>query len=677
MTENFPELQSLSKLYDLAMFAKEKESKEKKHVLEKLGKTVIKEKNKQLGIKDTAASFFSSDSAKYFEYLDNGQGEYLTVDEAKKKGLSDAQIEFLKFMRELVAEREGYLGDFDIYNTPMEVVKTDKGFKETYKSDGITAAFSHLLGDTYNISNVRIPYTDPTTGKEDVTEFKNIEKKLIDYGKTGLVPMIKSLKLMFQYNVKARKQLKTGKNYDQKGLLNELKIVKGGDYTLDGNGNLIGKFDRKRDKSRGYSKDFYKAAMSYIDDTAHVKHLTPLMPVINSIEYINKHGVEDEKGETLHGKKTEVVNWLNEWRDMHIFKKDKETIPELDMLLKTMRFLTSATTMWFNVLAGILNASIGLYNNWRAENGPIIRKGNKRLFSDNKYSVALLKKYNAVSTDLDSNPKIFEGRILDGLATGLTRYGEFLVQGSGVLGLMSEDEFNSFEFKKDKHGVEQLIVKEGVDEKKLEEKMLSYRNRISDIQGKYAEKDRRNIMNNELGKALMQFKVWVPDWFKERFGEEYITADGAIHKGSWHSLMKDGFKDLRESIKKDGVKAIWNDKAAMSNLKGLMAVALLYSLVNMDDDDDEKSKTALLLQRALGDVLFVFDTNNLRFTVSKPIAAMGAVTKFVDIADHLMAFDEDDYYKRTGKPKIMGDIIGIMPGKKLIQAGVDLISDDE
>lgn len=698
MSQHFPELQALNKLYDSAVFAKEKEAKEKKRTLEKLGKKVIEEKNKQLGIAATVGSAFSSDSAKYFEYLDNGQGEYLTVNEAKKKGLSDAQIEFLKYMRELVAEREGLMSiGADVDNMIMEVVKIDPGFKETYKQSGLAAAYSHLLGDTYNISNVRIPYTDPNTGKEGVTEFKNIEKILIDYGKQGLPQMLKALALLTKYNWRARKQLKVGKNYDQRGEENELKIIKGGEYTLDGNGNLIGKFDRKRNKDRGYSKDFYKAAMSYIEDTAHVKHMTPLMPAISSIQYLNENGVFGEKGEELHGKKPNVVKWLEDWRDMHIFKKEKETIPELDLALKTLRFMTSATTMWFNLPAGAMNLFIGLYNNWRAQTEPILRKGNARLFLKgtrkagygmgalNPYAVDLIRKYNVVSTDIDSNPKIFAGRIFDTIANGATRFGEFIVQGSGVLGLMDEDLYNSFEYKKDKHhGVEQLVVKEGLDEKEIEKKILALRNRISDIQGKYADKDKRNFMNNELGKAVMQFKVWIPDFFIERFGQPYINADGEYRQGSMRPLIKDGFKDLRAEFKKQGKSALMANTpdaiAFRQNLKGLMAITLLSILANSGDDDEEKSLAVKMASKGLSDVLFIFnptDQGTLKFTLSKPIAGMSVVDRFIDTADHLLAFEEDDYYKRTGAPKIGNDILNIMPGKKLIKPAVDLMFDEE
>lgn len=699
MNQYFPELQSLNKLYDSAVFAKEKESKENKFVLEKLGKKVIEEKNKQLGITDKASSVFSSDSAKYFEYLDNGEGEYLTVNEAKKKGLSEAQIEFLKYMRELVAERQGLMNtEVDVDNMIMEVIKTDKGFRETYKDAGLVSAYSHLLGDTYNINNVRIPYTNPITGKSGVTEFKNIEKILIDYGKQGLPQMVKALALLTKYNWRARKQLKIGKNYDQKGEENKLKVIVGGDYTLDANGNLIGKFDRKRDKDRGYSKDFYKAAMMFIDDTAHVKHMTPLMPAINSIMFINENGVLGEGGEELHGKKPNVVKWMEEWRDMHVFKKEKETIPELDLALKMLRFMTSATTMWFNVPAGAMNLSIGLYNNWRAQTDPIIRRGNGRLFLKgarkgergyafgalNPYAVDLIRKYNVVSTDIDSNPKIFAGRIFDTIANGATRFGEFIIQGSGVLGLMDEDLYNSFEYKKDKHGVEQLVVKEGLDEKEIEKKILALRNRISDIQGKYADKDKRNFANNELGKAVMQFKTWIPDFWKERFGKPYINSDGEYRQGSVYPLMKDGFKDLRAEFKKLGVDALKaNTPDAISfrqNLKGLMAITLLSILANTGDDDEEKSLAVKMASRGRSDILFIFnptDQGTLKFTLSKPIAAMGNIEKFIDAADHLLAFESDDYYKATDNPKIGRDLLRLAPGRKLIEPAVDFMLDDD
>ena len=70
--QNQPALQELSKVYDAAYLDKVIETNDKQSENEQLAKEVIKEKNKQLGIVEkTVGALFSSDSAKYFEYMVN------------------------------------------------------------------------------------------------------------------------------------------------------------------------------------------------------------------------------------------------------------------------------------------------------------------------------------------------------------------------------------------------------------------------------------------------------------------------------------------------------------------------------------------------------------------------------------------------------------------------------
>ena len=45
-------------------------------------------------------------------------------------------------------------------------------------------------------------------------------------------------------------------------------------------------------------------------------------------------------------------------------------------------------------------------------------------------------------------------------------------------------------------------------------------------------------MNNELGKAVMQFKVWIPDWWKERFGKPYTNSEGEFRQGCFLPIIK-------------------------------------------------------------------------------------------------------------------------------------------
>lgn len=677
MTEKNPDLQVLSNLYEKSTFDMLSEASDLKNTYEKLGKAVIKEANKKLGITGAAASLFSSDSAKYFDYLEK-DGQLLTIEQAKKAGLTPTQIEFLKLMREIVAQQQGITQEND--SLELEVPKVDPRFWESFKAEGMLRAVANFLGSSYNLRQIRIAYTDPNTGTEKIDDFGTIEKKILDYGKKGPTQKVKSVALLMKYNSKARKQLKKGVNVDNRE--NPLEIKGAGEYSLNYKGQLESKFNRPRSKDRGYSRDFYAAGIQLIDDMMHVKHMSKLVPVVNSLEYLAKKGFENPlTGEKIAAKKN-TAKWIEEWKKMHILKEINTTVPELDATLKFLRGLTSATTMMFNIPAGVMNIFMGVYNNWRAENGGKVALGNKRLFGAkgiNPYAKDILKKYKVVSTDYDSNPKLYVGRLFDNLGHAVTQLGEFYIQGSMFLGLMTEEDYNSFEYKKDKHGVEQLVIKDSLSKEEraaLEERLLNYKNTVSDIQGKYADKDRRNIMNSELGKAIFQFKVWMPDFWRMRFGEEYITQDGQVKKGSWRDFTTDAFKELREQVKDQGLKdflltakdPVWTAeelskmtekemkekgvtedsvgqlkypgaKNLMANLKGLVIVGTV--MIFRYQDDDKKKKKVDFAEQALGNLLFILDPDQARYLVKSPFAFVGTVTKAIDAVEALGKGDLD------------------------------------
>ena len=466
---------------------------------------------------------------------------------------------------------------------------------------------------------------------------------------------------------------------------------------MDENGQLKSKFDRSRPPEASYSTDFYKAVSEYIDDNAHITHISPLMPVIESIEYLNQKGVyefdEDGKKKAVYAQKPNVVKWMKKWKDLHVLRQKDAGIPELDASLKFLRFLTSATTMMFNVPAGAMNVAIGNYNAWRTGNTEMVTKGNARLFGGKKkftsdygygivnpIAVDIARKYNAVSTDVDSNPIQTVGGIMSKLGHAITKYGEFQIQASGLLGLMSDTDFNSFEYRKNKFGVDELVFKKDVTYDKqieIEARILKHINTVSDIQGKYGEKDRRNIQNNELGKALMQFKVYLPDYWRMRYGKDV---------GSWNIMVNGGLKQLKADIKKNGFKkGLWDNqskeaKAFMSNLKGTAAVALFMILSHSDDDDDEGAVE--FAEKMLSNLLGVFDPVQLKFTLTRPIAAMGVVDRFLTAVEHLALWSDDAYMKSTSKygekgdAKILNDIKGLVPARKAADV-IDMFSEDE
>lgn len=682
-SDSFPEMKEFSKIWNNAYFAKMKESKSEKHTHDKLALAVINERNKKLGIAETVGRYvgqiISENRHNYFGFLDNGKGKLITLEDANKKGLSKEQKDYLKYTREMLAARQKI--DTDIYEVDMDVLRMDKSFAEAYKTEGIISAVGSWLGSNA-LSNIQLNFTDPNTGKVSKMDFIDIQNNLSKYAEKGLKEKAQALVQLIKYTLKASKK----------------RVKKGGEYLLDENGNLQSKFNKPIDIRKSYSKDFYGALNQYIDDSSHIEHISPLVPIINSIEYLNSKDIFDADGNLIGEQKKNLTEWIDKWRKLHVLGQQEETQPELDKALRLLRFMTSAVTMWFNVPANILNVAIGNYNTWRKENSEVWAKGQSRLFGGtdrkvskeygygvlNRYATDIVRKYSGVANDVDSNPIMTGKNILSQLGFLGQAWGEFQIQGSGLLGLMTDADYNSFEYKTNKYGVEELQIKNSLtpeDQKALEERILANIDKVSDVQGKYSEKDKRNIQNNEMGKIAMQFKQWMPDAFRVRYGSE----------GSWNKqVLQGGFAELRKQIKDKGIldsltakNPTQEAKDFMSNLKGLIVSGLLISLVYQDDEDKDKSFTAKLFQKALSDVLFVFDPNNLKFTITKPVAAVKTIEKIIDIGDHMFAFEADDYYKadskygNEGDSKLQGDLIGLLPGKKLLTEATDLLNNEE
>lgn len=660
-TEYQPEMQKLSLEFGKAVMDKISDASTRKGVHEKLAHKVIAEENKKLGIVGSAATRFSSDSAKYFEWMVNEDGNLLTVEEAEKKGLSEAKINYLKFTRETIADYKEDMTKDDFENTVMEAIKVDKGFQEAFKSEGLLEAFSYYLGGGgYNLGKVRIEHNGT------IKSYSEIEKEILaSTDKKSITSILSGLWELLKANVKARRQLKKGYNVDES--VNPLEIKGDAEYSLNSKGQLVSKFDKPRSKDRGYSKDFYRAMNQFIDESAHVKHMSKIVPLVESVEYLNKKGYM-EKG--IMPKKN-VAKWIEDWKALHIFKEPHVNDPVLDASIKFLRKLVASTTMWFNIPANTINVLTGNYNNWRQENGKTLAKGNSRLFGGkgdrevggivNKYALDIIRKYNIVNQDYDSQPTLRATNIFSKMATIGTQIGEYQIQGSLALGLMPDSVYNSFEYKKDKYGNDVLVVKDGVNEDDIKKEILKIKNRVTDIQGKYPDEDRRNIMRGEIGKAVFQFKVWIPDYFRERFAPEYYNAFGERKEGTLRALYKDGFKKIKDDLKNGNFKELAKNKAFMSNLKGLMVITALLGYKYRDDDDEEVKGKMTMADNLLGQILFILDPEQDKYMVSNPVAALGKVKDFINAAEAVVTLDEKAWEKTKR----------VLPANKL-EKGYDL-----
>jgi len=612
MTQDFPELQSLSNLFDESFLEMQDERISLKNKAKKLADAVIKEKNKQLGLGERIGSAFSSDNAKYFEYMDDN-GKFRT----NTAGLTKAQIDLLNFVKETTKDREVLDEEGNVIED--DILKIDKTFGETFKESGLMKAIGDYLGGSH--ADVEVGFVNPLTGKSETTTYDKAEKAILEYAKKGVAEKAIAIGKLLNLAYKAKK------NATSHG------------YSL-GNGRLVSKFSKSREQGKGYSKDFYNALIQYIDDYTHVKHMNKFVPIVDSLEMLAERGYEEQLA------KPNVAKWLKEWKEEQVYRKPKETDPIIDAALKTIRALTSQIVMGFNIGAAGMNVFIGNYNNWRKDAANLgwggLKSGlvgNKRFAS--KKGIALLRKYDVVKVDSDSYPTFKVGRALQDLAHAAQSYGEMQIQGSMFLSQLTEDEWNSFEMNDG-----ELIMKAAADKKELNRKFSQYKNKVSDVQGKYSEKDRRNFMRGELGKIASQFKTWMPDAWKERFGKEYINSHGETVRGTYRIFMADSIAELRKQM---ATKEFWQSKEMKANLKGAMLIAVILVARYQDDDDEKKRKKALSLDNALGNLLFVFDVDQLKYLAKSPIAALGTISKFLDTFSDVVSLDADKFEKDAEK----------------------------
>jgi hypothetical protein len=655
MSEAFPELQSLSKMYDKQVNDMQTERNNKKQKLQELAKDVIAEESKNIGVK--VKDFTVGNAHKFFAWMDAGNGEYISV--AKARSMSDAKAKFLEFTLQLKEDYKGLQENTPAGYSPLEVIKTDPDFAEKFESSGIVGAAQQYLGTNERLRQVKIKYTD-SNGKTSLKTFGEIEQELQKDAKAGKISKAIAVSKSLYYNRKAKTLLKNGVD-DSGEEINALRA----DYVLNKQGKLVNKFGLKRPVDFDYSRNFYAAAVQYIDDMTWNKYIQPIVPVVESIEHFNNTTGMDRQI------KPNVVKWLQIWKKMHVYQERQDTLlpPEVNYLMRTLRHMTSLIRLGFNAKAPLVNLIAGQQNNFRELGGKALVKGQLRMLTPTKggamkYSTKafnMIKKYNVVSTDYDEKATISAKGIFNTLAQGLTVLAEHNIQGAMFLGQFSTAEWNDFDSQGNYKGSDPNIM----------EKIEYFKKRVTDTHGKYPAKDRRNFEYFELGKFIGQFKTWVPDWWKQRFGSRYIDRDGKEHYGSWRVIQYQGLKQIRKDIidpdfwKSDKASAV----AMRKNLRSALMMGSLLAISLGGDDDERKRKKGDILQQSIGNLTFIFNPEQAKFMIKQSAAGTGLLYDFIDALDS--GIKAERYKSKSGKHD-KGDLVAfdkatrLIPGTKVI-----------
>lgn len=668
-SEEFPEMQYFAKEYESTYIKMLEERNAMLKKYEAVGKKVVQEYNKKNGVVGNVIDFLNPlvSNAKYFEFMDAGKGKAVTKKDAKYQQLTKAQQEFVDIVEELNKQYESQItqgnGNVDL----SRLIKVERTFGENWKEDGLFRAFANYIGsDNYKQRAIRIK-----DEKGNIRSYGEIEAEIQANIASKKISKISGLVEIAKLKRKAIKQIDTGKHSDGE----KFNLHDRSEFEINAYGQLRSKFHHKQGNIN-YTKDFYRAYMEMFTEMNFIKHMEPVLPMIEALEVYNQTTADGSERKNM-------LKYLEVFKKGNILREQMSVAGrDVDSFIRFFRKLTHLRVMAFNIPASVFNVIIGKYNQYRGDLLPSFGKGEKRYWGDMKKTRAIIEKYQAVSIDFDYNPANHVGSFFDMLMFGATRLGEHYIQGAGVVGQMKEewdwiDENGNVTDKDgktiDKKGNAQEIEKR---EAILRDKMQEYKKKVRDIQGKYSDEDKRGFSHFEVGRAIMQFKVWMPDAINDRFSKKYIDIHGNVRQGTFNYLFKQGFSDLKYQLLHPN-KDFWtsdkpNDVLLRRNIRSFVAFTSMLALyAAVADDDDEESKwIADKLNKVITDMSFGLNLDGAEATLKSPIPFFNTMMKSLEAVESVIFLQEN----RNGftAPK---KVLNMLPYKNLVETPIKIAED--
>lgn len=578
-------------------------------------------------------------------------------DKARKRynELTEAQREFIKMYDKYVdkfkdiQERKNNNGQL-VGLSSNSFIKVSKSLADTVAGNpkgGLLGNYIHYLSSFGGqIDNVQMYFE---SNKDETFTFREIKNKIEEGVKKNLWSKLHAIWLLDKYKRKAQ-NLVNKKQHENPGLTWD-DSIRDSQYGLTQRGRMVSRFHNAGTKyMKEFSGDHGRALREYVQDMVYIKHMEALVPLVDSIDHYNKEHLDTRKN---------TKAFMDVWQKGYLYKeKSISTTPAVDRLLKFLRAWTHLRVMAFNIPAGAFNIIMGKYQTFRGEQSAKTRRlGEKRYWVSFKKTQAVLDKYKLLSieTGKDYLPRI--GHYFDKLMFGMTEIGENYIQGSSIIGQLSTEKWNWLDNEGklkevDENGkklsTEELSKRDAAIRKELEEA----RTATMKLQGAYSKDDIRNFGHFELGRALAQFRVWMPETYDDRFGKKKIDAYGNQHQGTLNYMFTKGIKEIHKDIRDP--KFFTSDeleyKLKRRNLRSAMAVTTLgigalALTAGGGGDDDEESILANQFYKALGEMLFIFNPSTLKFTIGNTFAAQGTITSFLDVLINI-----GGYYK-TGENK--------------------------
>lgn len=649
-TEEFPEMQVFADHYLKATTGAVSEKQVMLQKMETAGKAVIKEYNKKNGLGDKILDFANPivSNEKYFSFMENG-GKAVTKNSAHYKTLTPAQQKFVDVIDELHNQYEAQIKATNGGVRKDTLIKVQRTFTEDWRNDGLLMAFANYIGsDNYAQRNVLIKHNGV-----DIS-FGDVEASIKADMRSGKLSKISGLVEIKKAKKKAEKQFDLGKNSDG----TKIKQSDRSEFELNAQGQLTSRFQHINRQKAGYSKDYYRAYMEMFTEMNFIKHMQPIIPEIEALEAYNN---------SLKGDRANMIKYLEVFKKGNILKEDMTVLGrDIDKWIKFFRKLTHLRVMAFNIPAATFNVVIGKYTQWRGQEFGKA-DGEKRYWGEFKKTQAILTNYQGLSTEYDFSPREHIGNFFNMLMFGATKAGENYIQGSSIVGQFTKDEWSYFDENGKVQGKDAAEIAER--EQQILRSIEKYKKRTRDLQGKYSDEDKRGFSHFELGRAIMQFKVWMPDAINDRFKKKYIDMYGNVRQGTLSFLVSNGGRDMLNAMQQ---KDFWTSKdsnivMARRNVRAFIAfssmVALYASIQGDDDDDDDMKLLAGFLEKSINDMSFGLSFDGVEATLKNPFPILGSMEKTVSAVEAIVFLQEN----RKGDLKAPGAIGSLMPYGNIVK----------
>jgi hypothetical protein len=658
-SEEFPEMQYFAKEYSKVTQEMVQEKQEMLKRYEAVGKKIVKEYNQKNGIVGNVLDFLNPlvSNAKYFEFMDAGNNKAVTKKDAKYQTLTASQKEFVDLVETLYGQYEEQIADSNGNVNLNRLIKVERTFAEDWKEDGLFQAFANYLGsDNYKQRSIKIKQGS------DIDTYAAFEQGIKNKIASGKISRVSGLVEIAKLKREANKQIEKGQHADG----TKFEFHDRAEFEINAHGELKTKFHHKQSKDARYTKDFYRAYMEMFTEMNFVKHMQPVLPMVEALEVYNQTAGGEGKA------REHMLKYIDVFKKGNILREELSGMGrDVDKFVKFFRKLTHLRVMAFNIPAAVFNVFIGKYNQFRGDLLPNHITGEKRFWGNRKKVRSILEKYQAVSIEFDYNPANHIGAFFDMVMFGATRLGEYYIQGAAIAGQMKEEwdwiDENGNILGKD---AEEIAKRSETIRKRMDE----YKKKVRDIQGKYSDEDKRGFSHFEIGKAAMQFKVWMPDAINDRFSKRYIDINGNVRQGTLHYMATQGFADLKQQLLNPS-KDFWtsdkpNDVLLRRNLRAFAAFtsAMALYLMVADDDDDDSKWMAAQLHRAIGDMSFGLSFDGAEATLKNPLPMMSTLVKSIETVESVFLLQS---YK-DGTLKAPKMILNLAPYNNIIEYPIEL-----